>query len=233
MSILVVEDEEELSHILSYVLRRAGFEVLTAGDGMMALRLWRSASPSLILLDINLPRLDGWEVCRQVRMSSSTPIVMLTGERSDDEIVRGLNVGADDYITKPFSPAQLVARIEAVLRRTNQPTGDTRSRFMRIGDLELDMQMNQARIAGQDVQLTNLEFRLLHALSLREGHVVRHHDLIQRIWGYQGISDGRMLKSHVRNLRRKIEPDPAHPRYVHTVPSVGYRFTGAALLAGA
>jgi DNA-binding response OmpR family regulator len=233
MSILVVEDEEELASILAYVLRRAGFDVLSAADGMTALRLWKTASPSLILLDVNLPRLDGWEVCRQVRMNSSTPIVMLTGQRSDEEIVRGLNVGADDYITKPFSPAQLVARIEAVLRRTNQPTGDTRSRYMRVGDVELDMQMNQARIAGQDVQLTNLEFRLLHALSLREGHVVRHHDLIQRIWGYQGISDGRMLKSHVRNLRRKIEPDPANPTYVHTVPSVGYRFTAATLATSA
>ncbi|MHB8376682.1 MAG: response regulator [Dehalococcoidia bacterium] len=227
MSILVVEDEEELSHILSYVLRRAGFDVLTASDGMSALRLWKNASPSLILLDLNLPRLGGWEVCRQVRLNSATPIVMLTGQKSDEEIVRGLNVGADDYITKPFSPAQLVARIEAVLRRANQATGDTRARYIGIGDLKLDMQTNQARIDGHDVQLTNLEFRLLHTLCLREGHVVRHHELIQRIWGYQGISDGRMLKSHVRNLRRKIEPDPSRPRYVHTIPSVGYRFTSA------
>ncbi len=227
MSILIVEDEEELSQILAYVLRRAGFEVLCANDGMSALRLWRSASPSLILLDLNLPRVDGWEVCRQVRTNSMTPIVMLTAQKSDEQIVRGLNVGADDYITKPFSPAQLVARIEAVLRRSNRTTGDARSKSIQVGDLELDMQMNVVRVGGQEVQLTNLEFRLLHALSLREGHVVRHHDLIQRIWGYQGISDGRMLKSHVRNLRRKIEPDPSHPRYLHTVPSVGYRVTGA------
>ena len=227
MSILVVEDEEELSHILGYVLRRAGFDVVLARDGMSALRMFRTASPSLVLLDLNLPRVDGWEVCRQVRLNSATPIVMLTAQKADDEIVRGLNVGADDYITKPFSPAQLIARIEAVLRRTNQATGDARARFVTIGDVELDVQTNQARIGGQEVQLTNLEFRLLHTLALREGHVVRHHELIQRIWGYHGISDGRMLKSHVRNLRRKIEPDSAHPRYIQTVPSVGYRFGGA------
>jgi len=228
MSILVVEDEEELSQILAYVLRRAGFDVTLARDGMAALRSFRSNPPNLILLDLNLPRVDGWEVCRQVRLSGSTPIVMLTGQKQDEVIVRGLNVGADDYITKPFSPAQLVARVEAVLRRANQATGDARARFINIGDLELDLQMNQARVDGHDVQLTNLEFRLLHTLALREGHVVRHHELIQRIWGYQGISDGRMLKSHVRNLRRKIEPDSAHPKYIQTVPSVGYRFAGGA-----
>ena len=228
MAILVVEDERELSDILVYVLKRAGFEVACAHDGMAAMKMIRSEQPSLVLLDVNLPRMDGWEICRQVRAAYPTPIVMLTGERADENIVRGLNAGADDYITKPFSPAQLVARIEAVLRRAADPAHSARARTVRIGEIEIDLQMNAARLGGQDVHLTNLEFRLLHALSMREGHVVRHQDLIQRVWGYQGVADGRMLKSHVRNLRRKIEPDPEHPRYIHTIPSVGYRFTAEA-----
>jgi DNA-binding response OmpR family regulator len=226
MPILLVEDEQDLSHILEYVLRRAGFEVLTAHDGVTALRMWRRESPSLIVLDLNIPRVDGWDVCRQVRASSLTPIVMLSAVKDDATIVRGFNFGADDYVTKPFSPEQLVARIEAVLRRAYQPNGDARTRRMRVGDFELDSRMNVARIDGREVHLTNMEFRLLRALTLRDGHVVRHADLVQLVWGYAGVHNGRMLKSHVRNLRLKIEPDPGQPRYLHTVSSVGYRFTG-------
>lgn len=226
MAILVVEDEQELSDILVYVLRRAGYDVTCAHDGMSALKEWRTTDPSLILLDLSLPRLDGWEVCRQIRSTSAVPIVMLTAQKNDEEIVRGLNVGADDYITKPFSPSQLVARVEAVLRRTEKPDQRAMAKVMRIGEVELDLQMHSVNLPSGEVRLTNLEFRLLHALSMRDGAVVMHRDLIQRVWGYHGLSDGRMLKSHIRNLRKKIEPDPAHPRYLHTVSGVGYRFTG-------
>jgi len=226
MAILVVEDEHELSDILVYVLRRAGFDVTCAYDGMSALKAWRSEDPSLVVLDLSLPRLDGWEVCRQIRSCSSVPIVMLTGQRKDEEIVRGLNTGADDYITKPFSPAQLVARVEAVLRRSEKQEQRAMAKAMRVGEVELNLQMHSVTLPTGEVRLTNLEFRLLQTLSMREGAVVMHRDLIQRVWGYYGLSDGRMLKSHIRNLRKKIEPDPAHPRYLHTVSGVGYRFTG-------
>lgn len=225
MAILVVEDEQELSDILVYVLRRAGYDVKCAFDGMSALKAWRNEDPSLVLLDINLPRMDGWEVCRQIRAHSTVPIVMLTGQKKDEEIVRGLNIGADDYITKPFSPAQLVARVESVLRRANASDQGAMARVLRVGEVELDLQMHSVTLPTGQVRLTNLEFRLLHALSLRDGSVVMHRDLIQRVWGYYGLGDGRMLKSHIRNLRRKIEEDPAKPRYLHTIPGVGYRFT--------
>jgi DNA-binding response OmpR family regulator len=225
MSVLIAEDDRELSEILSYVLRRAGFDVICTHDGMHALRAWKANEPSLVLLDLDLPRMDGWEVCRQIRMVSQTPIVMLTGQRSDEQVVQGLSSGADDYITKPFSPAQLLARIEAVLRRAHPASPDERAPVMRAGDLELDLQLHAVRVNGQSVPLTRLEFRLLHALALRAGYVVSHRDLIQRVWGYSGGANGPILKSHIRNLRRKIEPDPSSPRYLHTVATVGYRLS--------
>jgi DNA-binding response OmpR family regulator len=223
MSGLIAEDDRELSEILSYVLRRAGFDVICAHDGMHALRAWKTNEPSLVLLDLDLPRMDGWEVCRQIRMVSQTPIVMLTGQRSDEQVVQGLSSGADDYITKPFSPAQLLARIEAVLRRAHSAVPEQRAPMMRAGDLELDLQLHAVRVDGKVIPLTRLEFRLLHALALRAGYVVSHRDLIQRVWGYSGGANGPILKSHIRNLRRKIEQDPSAPRYLHTVATVGYR----------
>jgi DNA-binding response OmpR family regulator len=225
VAILVVEDDEDLSQIIAYILQRAGHEVLRAYDGLTALRVWRAEAPSLVLLDLNLPGLDGWEVCRRIRSQSATPIVMLTAYRDDASAISGFNLGTDEYITKPFSPEQLVARIEAVLRRAYQPNSDARTRRIKVGDVELDIRMNGARVRGQDVHLTTIEFRLLRALTLRDGQVVRHPELVQSVWGHKRLGGESLLRSHVRNLRRKIEPDPTHPRYLQTIPHVGYRFT--------
>jgi DNA-binding response OmpR family regulator len=228
LSILVIENDDDLCEILGYVLRRAGFEVMTARDGLAGLRLWRTESPSLVLLDIDVPHIDGWEVCRRIRAQALTPIVMLTGLREDAGAVRALNLGADDYVTKPFSPEQLVARIEAVLRRAYQPDADARARRTRVGDLELDIGSHAVRIHGREVRLTALEFRLLRALALHDGQVVPRRELIQKVWGHQHAPNGSVLRGHIWSLRRKVEPDSSSPRYLHTVPRVGYRLTAQA-----
>ena len=227
MTVLLVEDDQDLAEIVGYTLRRAGHEVVTAYDGIAALRLLKSRSLRLVILDINLPQLDGWQVLRQIRVSSATPVIMLTGHSADDEVVRALKLGADDYVTKPFSPTQLVARVEAVLRRTVPETGTASGRVLDIGDISLDVGMQRVKVRDREIALTKIEFRLLHELALREGEVVSHQELGRRIWGVQDIGSAAMAKSHIRNLRRKIEPDAARPLYVHTVAGLGYRLTAS------
>jgi DNA-binding response OmpR family regulator len=219
MKILIVEDDLALSDVLSFTLRRAGFEVSTAYEGEAALTAWAEEEPNLVLLDLNLPKLDGLTVCRQIRSQSRTPIIILSVRGGDDAVVEGLELGADDYIVKPFSPSQLVARIRAVLRRLDAtPIPGP----LAAGDLILDRSRNEVRKeGGSAIRLTPLECRLLEALMLNAGQVLPADLLIDAIWGVEG-GDRTMLKQLVYRLRTKIEPDPAQPTYIETVPGIGY-----------
>lgn len=221
MKILVVDDDAQLSSIISFTLKREGFSVLNAHDGETALTLWQQTQPDLILLDVNLPRLNGHEVLRRVRAESKTPIIMLTVRADEEDVVQGLNLGADDYIAKPFSPKTLVARIRAVMRRISTSL-DTN---LNIGNLTLDVDRQQIQ-HGQDspIRLTPLEFRLLQHLMAHRGHVLSAEELIEHVWGYADTGNRDLLKQLIRRLRRKVEVDPANPRYIETIPNVGYCF---------
>ena len=219
MRVLVVDDDLQLAALIAFALRREGYQVLHATNGESALALWEAKQPALILLDINLPRLDGYEVLRRIRAASDTPVIMLTVRGEEDDMVRGLDLGADDYIAKPFSPKNLLARIRAVLRRSGQPLPAD----LTLGDLTVDVDRQEGRHAdGTAIRLTPLEFRLLHYLLVNQGQVLPAETIIEHVWGYDTDADRTLLKQLVRRLRLKIEPDPAHPRYIETVPGVGY-----------
>lgn len=226
MAILIVEDDIDLLDILSFALRRSGHEVFTSHDGESALRAFHTYRPSLVLLDLHLPRMSGWDVCRTIRSESDTPIIMLTGADDDDDVVRGLSLGADDYIIKPFSPKQLLARVQAVLRRSSGSNGRLLVGWEMItaGDVVIEPQRRTVKHNGREVYLTPIEFKLLYELVLHESQVLPHKALTDRIWGYEGVDDAALLKGHVRNLRKKLLDDFANPVYIHTVPGVGYCF---------
>lgn len=218
MKILLVEDDLALSDVVAFTLRRAGYEVLTAYDGQAALELFQAAAPDLLLLDLNLPKLDGLGVCRRVRAESAVPIIILSVRGEDEAVVRGLEMGADDYMVKPFSPNQLVARIRAVTRRAGvHSTPST----LEAGGLTLDRSRSEvARPGAAPVRLTALELKLLEALMLDPGRVLPADTLIAAVWGPDG-GDRTMLKQLVYRLRAKIEDD--NPRgNIETVPGVGY-----------
>jgi DNA-binding response OmpR family regulator len=226
MAILTVEDDADLLDILSYTLRRDGHDVIAASDGATALQLWKIRNPQLILLDVDLPKLDGWQICEQIRAESSTPIIMLTGLSSTNDVIRGLELGADDYVTKPFSPKELTSRIRAVLRRSKESREEPRSGWQvtNAGDLRLDPQWRAVSRGDTAIKLTPMEFKLLYELVLHEGQVLPHQILTDRVWGYEGVDDSSLLKGHIRNLRRKIEPNASAPIYIHTVAGIGYTF---------
>jgi DNA-binding response OmpR family regulator len=226
MKILVVEDDLSLSDVLAFSLRRAGYEVVTAFDGLAALQLWETENPDLLVLDLNLPKLDGLAVCRQIRSQAQTPIIILSVRSGDEAVVKGLEYGADDYVVKPFSPTQLVARIKAVSRRS----GITETaNVLEVAGLTLDRSRNEVRHHnGEPVRLTPLEVRLLERLMLHVGQVLTSDALITAVWGNEG-GDKTMLKQLVYRLRSKITPgdsnthDAASP--IETIPGVGYSLT--------
>ncbi len=223
--ILVVDDDEQLSSILSFTLRREGFVVVHASDGNQAVQVWEQERPDLVLLDINLPGQSGLEVLRHIRSQSKMPVIMLTVRSEDEDVVKGLDLGADDYIGKPFSPKTLVARIRAVLRRT----GASGAADVKTGELVLDVDRQQVQRGHQaPTRLTPLEFRLLQYLMIHRGQVLTAESLIEHVWGYEDTGDKVLLKQLVRRLRRKIEQDPASPRYIETVPNIGYCFNDPA-----
>ncbi|MEA3309465.1 MAG: response regulator transcription factor [Chloroflexota bacterium] len=227
MKVLVVDDDQVLAEVLSFTLRREGFEILLVGDGEAALRCWAAESPDIILLDVNLPKLAGFQVCRQIREQSDTPIIMLTVREEEDDIVQGLGLGADDYITKPFSPRQLVARVQAVLRRAGKrPTRAVR----RVGRFTLMPARRELQFEEREpVELTRLENRLLDYLLLNAGRVLSAEAIIDLVWGAGG-GDRDMLRQLVYRLRRKtslarglLDCD-AEDSYLETVPGLGYGF---------
>ena len=221
-TILVVDDEPKIATLARDYLEHAGFAVVTAGDGPTALATVRQRRPDLVVLDLGLPGIDGLDVTRQLRRDSSIPIVMLTARDDELDKLLGLELGADDYVTKPFSPRELVARVRAVLRRAERPpeAGET----IRAGDLTLDVPRMRAEVAGRAVDLTPTEFQLLATLAARPGRIFTRAQLLDAVRGVTFETYERAIDSHVKNLRRKLEPDPRRPRYVLTVYGVGYRF---------
>ena len=224
MAILLVEDDQDLTDVLAYLLRREGHEVHIAYDGATAVKMWRETDPQLILLDIDLPRMNGWEVCERVREGSGTPIVMLTGADGDESIVKGLELGADDYLTKPFSPKQLLARVRAVLRRTGSNGAQAPDQLLTVSDLTLDAKWRRVRRREEEISLTKLEFQLLHELALHAGQVLTYRYITDRVWGYQGHDDAGLIKGHIRNLRSKLGAAPDSGLYIETVHGTGYIF---------
>jgi DNA-binding response OmpR family regulator len=220
--ILVVEDEARIAHIVRDYLERAGYRVAIAANGIDALAFTRSRRPDLIVLDLNLPRMDGLEVTKALRKQSNVPIIMLTARVDESDKLIGLELGADDYITKPFSPKELVARIRAVFRRID-PMRDPAA-IIRAGEVVLDRIRMQATVQNRGIELTPTEFELLATLARQPGRVFTRAQLLDAIRGLETESFDRAVDVHVKNLRRKLEPDPRTPRYVITVYGVGYKF---------
>jgi DNA-binding response OmpR family regulator len=224
--ILVVEDESKIARLVRDYLEHAGFEVVAASDGEVALAETRRARPDLVVLDLGLPGRDGLDVARSLRRTSNVPIVMLTARGEETDRVVGLELGADDYVVKPFSPRELVARIRAVLRRT-EATGAGGTEVLRVADVEVDLPRMRVAVAGRPVELTPTEFQLLATLARQPGRVFTRGQLLDAVHGVAFESYERAIDAHVKNLRRKIEPTPGHPRYLLTVHGVGYRFADA------
>ncbi|MFC4428107.1 MULTISPECIES: MtrAB system response regulator MtrA [Citricoccus] len=217
--ILVVDDDEALSEMIGIVLRNDGFEPTFCADGSQALEMFRSTRPDLVLLDLMLPGMDGIEVCQVIRAESDTPIVMLTAKSDTSDVVRGLEAGADDYVPKPFKPAELVARVRARLRE-----GETRApETLKIADLTIDVAGHQVTRGDGAIQLTPLEFDLLVALARKPWQVFTREMLLEEVWGYRHQADTRLVNVHVQRLRSKVEKDPENPEVVLTVRGVGYR----------
>ncbi|HET7311862.1 MAG TPA: response regulator transcription factor [Mycobacteriales bacterium] len=221
--ILVVEDEESFSDALSYMLRKEGFEVAVAGNGPDGLAEFGRSGADLVLLDLMLPGLSGVEVCRQLRLSSDVPVIMLTAKDSEVDKVVGLEIGADDYVTKPFSTRELVARIRAVLRRRSQPDEATDD-VLEAGPVRMDVERHVVTVAGEATAMPLKEFELLELLLRNAGRVLTRSQLIDRIWGTDYVGDTKTLDVHVKRLRAKIEPVPAEPKHLLTVRGLGYKF---------
>lgn len=220
-TVLVVDDEPRIVQLARDYLEHAGFGVITAGDGHSALQAIRTRHPDLVVLDLGLPGVDGLEVMRTVRAAQQTPIVVLTARDTELDTLLGLELGADDYMTKPFSPRELVARVRAVLRR-GERARDPADRIA-AGDLELDVPRLRATLAGRPVDLTPTEFAILAAMAREPGRVFTRSQLLDAVHGVAFESYERAIDAHVKNIRRKLEPDPARPRYLLTVYGVGYR----------
>ena len=220
-TILVVDDEPKIVALARDYLEHAGFAVLTAVDGRSAVETIHRRHPDLVVLDLGLPQLDGLDVTREIRRTSSLPIVMLTARDDELDKLLGLELGADDYLTKPFSPRELVARVKAVLRRTE--SAGTPSEVLRSGGLTIDVPRHRVEVDGRIVELTPTEFELLLALARQPGRILTRSQLLDAIHGIAYEAYERAIDSHVKNLRRKLEPEPSTPRYVLTVHGVGYR----------
>jgi two-component system, OmpR family, alkaline phosphatase synthesis response regulator PhoP len=220
--ILVVDDEPKIAEICRDYLQRAGFTVAIAGNGADALTLARAKQPDLVVLDLGLPRLDGLDVTRALRKRSNVPIIMLTARVEESDKLIGLELGADDYVTKPFSPKELVARVRAVFRRIDAGAGQTQ--VIRAADVTLDVGRMQAKAGGRTIDLTSTEFALLAMMMRQPGRVFTRGQLLDAVRGDDVDSLDRVIDAHIKNLRRKLELDPGHPRYVLTVYGVGYKF---------
>jgi DNA-binding response OmpR family regulator len=223
--VLVVDDEPKIVDVVREYLEHAGFAVRTAGDGPAALERARALAPDLVILDLGLPGLDGLDVARQLRRSSRVPVIILTARGDEVDRIVGLELGADDYLVKPFSPRELVARVRAVLRRVDERDTAAADEPIVRGDLVVDPARRRVTVAGRPADLTPTEFELLAHLARQPGRVFTRAQLLTAIHGVAVESYERAVDAHVKNLRRKLEPDPRHPRYVLTAHGVGYRFT--------
>jgi len=221
--ILVVDDEPRLVRLVREVLQAVGYRVVTAGDGKTALEMVVMERPDLILLDILLPRdIDGYEVCRRVREFSDVPVIMLTAKAQEADKLRGFDVGADDYLPKPFSSRELIARVQAVLRRSKSPEEIKANASFVCGELSINFAQHRVFVRGREVTLTATEYELLRQLALNVNCVMLHEQLLTSVWGPEYRDDIDYLRAYIRYLRRKIEQDPSNPRYILTTPGVGY-----------
>jgi DNA-binding response OmpR family regulator len=226
--VLVVEDDVNLLETLKYNLRTEGYDVVTATDGEMALETARRENPSLIILDIMLPRLNGFEVCRILRKDMTVPILILTAKVDMTDKIVGLEIGADDYMTKPFSVRELLARVRAMLRRSRmiETTSTNEPISIKIGDLEVDIAKHQALLSGKELELSPKEFDLLSFLARNRSLVFNREQLLEKVWGYEYAGDTRTVDVHIRWLRKKIESDPGHPNHIITIRGAGYKLEG-------
>jgi DNA-binding response OmpR family regulator len=220
MKILVVDDDRVLADVVAFTLRREGFDVIQAYDGATGYQRWADDQPDLLILDVNMPKMDGFEVCRRIRAQANTPIILLTVRSEDDDVVSGLEIGADDYIVKPFSPRQLAARVKAIIRRVG---GQPMPVAFQVGDLKFVPGKREVVLGseGEPISLTPLENQLLECLAVNAGQVLTFDMIIDHVWGPSG-ADRDMLRQLVRRLRSKIEPNPSEPSYIQTVPGLGY-----------
>jgi two-component system, OmpR family, KDP operon response regulator KdpE len=220
--ILVIDDEPQIRRALRAGLERNGYAVSLAASGEEGLDQAALQPPDLVILDLAMPGMDGFEVCRQLREWSKAPIVVLSVREGETDKIRALDLGADDYLTKPFSLGELLARLRAVLRRAGSEALEAPS--LTVGEMEIDFAHRRVTLGGQEVRLTPTEYELLRHLALNPDRVLTHRQLLTRVWGPEYAEDTHTLRVHIANLRNKIEPDPARPRYLHTEPRVGYRF---------
>ena len=229
-SILVVDDDKEIVRLVRSYLEKAGYEVVVAYDGETALHTLRREKPDLLILDLMLPDRDGWDIARLIRTDTylaATPIIMLTARVEDSDKIVGLEIGADDYITKPFNPQEVVARVRALLRRSHLERGMTAPQVLQVGGLRLDLGRRELTTSGQPVELTPTEYNLLRTLMESPGYAFTRDELLEKGLGYAYAGMGRILDSHIKNLRRKIEPNPKKPTYIQTIYGVGYRLEGS------
>jgi len=222
--VLVVEDEESFSDALSYMLRKEGFEVSVAATGSAALTEFDRSGADIVLLDLMLPEMSGTEVCRELRQRSTVPIIMVTARDTEIDKVVGLEIGADDYVTKPYSPRELVARIRAVLRRRAGEGGEDSAAMLSAGPVRMDVERHVVTVAGTPAQLPLKEFELLELLLRNAGRVLTRGQLIDRVWGADYVGDTKTLDVHIKRLRSKVEPEPSAPRHIVTVRGLGYKF---------
>jgi DNA-binding response OmpR family regulator len=225
--VLIVDDEPNIREVVGLYLRRDGHEVVSAADGEEALDLFRSSRPDLVVLDLMLPKMNGLEVCRRMQAERRVPLIMLTARGAEEERIVGLGIGADDYVVKPFSPRELAARVAAVLRRAGEtlPASED-GRVLAFDGLSVDPNTREVLVRGQPASLTAREFDLLYHLAASPGRVYTRDHLMEVVWGYAFSADTSTVTVHMRRLREKVEPDPAHPRYLQTVWGVGYKFGG-------
>ena len=225
MRILVVDDDRNNLKMVSFLLREEGYEVSTAENGRIALDMVESAHPDLVILDVMMPELDGLETCRRLRQTMDVPIIILSAKGETVDKVLGLELGADDYLAKPFEPSELIVRVKAVLRRSEISVYDDPNAAVAVGGLRLDPVGNRVAVAsGQTVDLTPIEFRLLHCLMRNAGRTLSHDFLLSHAWGYEYEGYSNQIAVYIRRLRSKIEPDPANPQHISTVRGLGYRF---------
>jgi len=220
--ILIVDDEPRVVRLVSEVLKAMGYQVIAAASGKSAIEMVALEQPDLVLLDILLPvGPDGYEVCRRIREFSDVPVIMLTAKAQETDMLHGFDVGADDYLTKPFSAKELVARVKVVLRRVQRPE-EIVTTTLTCGELEINFARHTVKVRGEQVSLTRTEYALLRQLALNANRVMLHQDLLAKVWGVEYRDDIDYLRAYIRYLRRKLETDPSHPRYILTLPGVGY-----------
>ena len=225
--ILVVDDDQNICELLRLYIEKEGFDVAISNDGRKALEMFDTENPDLIMLDIMLPELDGWQVCREIRKKSQCPIIMLTAKGEVEDRIIGLELGADDYLIKPFSPRELVARVRALFRRAHQ-ADEPQVEVLDFGDLVIDISGHKILVEGKEVDLTASEFKLLTTLARHPGRVYNRMELVEKVLGYDFEGYERTIDSHVKNLRAKLGDDPKKPKWLYTVHGVGYRFEAPA-----